>query len=418
MTPQVLIVNRALPAHVAGGLERHVEDLALGLAAAGLRPHVLAAPLPSAERDRLQGLGLTIHDAPSDRPARYSLGYLRGVGPCIERLHARFHYDLIHAQEFALGFWVPPPDAPPLVLTVHGTILSETPLHRDCRGSLSLGRWPWAVARFGRRLAYGPAWRRHLRAARRILTDSAFTRRELERLAPECREKMYSVPLAVRQAGAPPPDRQEARRRLGWLDEAPGSASDASAGAAAPVQLLTIGRLEWQKGQEMAILALAEAAGDRAWRYWIVGEGSERPYLERLVARLGLADRVRLLGRVSEDAKLDLLAAADLLVWPERTHPAFGLAALEAMLSRTPVLATPRGAAPEVLGDQGGWLAADATPEALRAALEPLLADPSLLAARRAGLREWALARFDFDRMIQAVLAHYQAVDSMAPPAE
>jgi glycosyltransferase involved in cell wall biosynthesis len=409
MTPQVLIVNRTLPAHVAGGLERHVEDLALGLAAAGLRPHVLAAPLPSAERDRLQGLGLTIHDAPSERPDRYSLGYLRGIGPCIERLHARFHYDLIHAQEFALGFWTPPHGSPPLVLTVHGTILSETPLHRDCRGDLSLGRWPWAVARFGRRLAYGPAWRRHLRAARRILTDSAFTRRELERVAPECREKIHSVPLAVRQADAPVPDRPETRRRLGWPAHGPATG--------VPVQLLTIGRLEWQKGQELAIRALA-GARDRTWQYWIVGEGSERPLLERLIAREGLADRVRLLGRVSEEAKRDLLAAADLLIWPERTHPAFGLVALEAMLARTPVLATPRGAVPEVLGDQGGWLAAAATPQALRAALEPLLADPSLLAARRAGLREWALARFDFDRMIQAVLGHYHAVASMEPPAK
>src|SRR3972149_3917289 len=53
MSMNILLVNRALPVHVAGGLERHVEDLALGLADAGLRPHLLTAPLPAAERQRL-----------------------------------------------------------------------------------------------------------------------------------------------------------------------------------------------------------------------------------------------------------------------------------------------------------------------------------------------------------------------------
>jgi glycosyltransferase involved in cell wall biosynthesis len=79
------------------------------------------------------------------------------------------------------------------------------------------------------------------------------------------------------------------------------------------------------------------------------------------------------------------------------------------MLHDTPVLATPRGAIPEVLGDRGGWLASDATAPALQEALAPLLHDPSQLVPKREGLRQWALRRFDFDRYIRAMLDHYRA---------
>jgi glycosyltransferase involved in cell wall biosynthesis len=390
---KILLVNRALPVHVAGGLERHVEDLALGLAGAGLQVHLLTAPLPPDERTRLAERGIVAHAVPVRVADRYTLRYLAGVGGRIRELQARHGYDLIHAQEFALGFWNPPLSAPPLVLSVHGTITSETPLHPDGRRRLRPAEWPWALARFGRRFAYAPFWHRHLRAAARILVDSAFTRGELARIVPDCRGLMYSVPLAVRETGPSPPSHEQARRELGWEG----------------MRLLTIGRLEWQKGQALALEALAGLRG-LDWHYTIVGVGSDRRRLERLIARLRIESRVTMTGRVDEERKRLMLAGADLFLWPERTHPAFGLAGLEALLHDTPVLGTPRGAIPEVLGERGGWLAADATVDALRAALLPVMKDPELLRRRREGLRQWALTRFDFDRMIQTVLHHYRAV--------
>jgi glycosyltransferase involved in cell wall biosynthesis len=389
---KVLLVNRALPYHVAGGLERFVEDLALGLAGAGVDLHLLTASLPATEKARLAEGGITAHDAPACDSARYSLRYMAGIGGRIEFLHARHRFDVIHAQEFALGMWNPPLSAPPIVLSVHGTITSETPLHRDCRRLLRLREWPWAVARFGRRYLYAPPWRRHLRAAARILVDSAFTRGELERIVRDCRGAIHAVPLAVREVGAAPPGHDDARARLGWDG----------------LCLLTIGRLEWQKGQSMALEALAGLRG-RDWRYVILGVGSDRRRVERMTRRLRLSQRVEIQGRVSEERKSLMLSAADLFVWPERTHPAFGLSGLEAMLHDTPVAATPRGAIPEVLGAHGGWIARDATAKALRETLEPLIEDPALLRGRREGLRGRALARFDFDRMIQNVMHHYRA---------
>lgn len=389
----VLLVNRALPAHVPGGLERHVHDLALGLAAAGCRVHLLAAPLPEAERARYAALGVATHAMACARPRRYSLGYLAGAGRAINEILSRNAIDVIHAQEFALGFWTPPPGGPPLAVTVHGTITSETPLHPDVYRQLGPSGRVRAWLRYGRRFLYAPAWGRALRRAGRILVDSDFTRGELARLHPEVLEKVRRVPLGVREPGAEPPPYEEARARLGW--------------GGGQTRLLTTGRLEWQKGHEIALEALA-GLRDYAWHYTIAGAGAGEAALRRAIARLGLQQRVTLAGWVDEETKRLMLAGADLFLWPERTHPAFGLAGLEALLASTPVLATRRGAIPEVLGPEGAWLVERCEAGAFRAGLEPLLAGPERLRAARPGLRQAALARCSFEAMIEATLAQYR----------
>lgn len=394
---RVLLVARSLPVHVPGGIERHVEDLALGLAGAGCTVHLLTAPLPAGERCRLEACGLRLHEVPFASPARYTLRYLAGVGGCLRELLKTHDFDLIHAQEFALGLWSPPPGAPPVVLTVHGTITSETPLHPDVYGQLGPGGRLRAWAHYGRRYLYAPVWRRALRCASLLLVDSAFTQGELARLAPQCLAKVRMVPLGVREPEERPPSWEEARRRLGWQG----------------AQLLTTGRLEWQKGHEIALRALA-GLRRLPWHYTIAGAGAHAGALGRLVGELELQERVTLAGWVDQETKTLMAAGADLFLWPERTHPAFGLVGLESMLASTPVLATRRGAIPEVLGAQAGsvedWLAPAADPQAFAARLAPLLEHPERLAAARVGLREAALGRFPFEAMIQAVLAHYRAL--------
>lgn len=387
---RILLVSRALPYHVPGGLERHVEDLAQGLVARGCEVHALAGPLPPEEVQRLAGLGITHHAVPLAAPRRYSLAYLMSVGSRIRRVLAAEQIDVIHAQEFALGWWRPRQGDPPLVLTVHGTITSETPLHPDVYRQLGPAGRIRAWARYGRRLAYGPLWRAAMKAAGRILVDSSFTRGEIARLAPQVLGRVHVVQLGVREIGPTPPTYEQARGQLGWQG----------------MHLLTLGRLEWQKGQDLALEALARLR-NLDWHYTIAGEGSYGAAIARMIERLGLGDRVTLLGRVSLEEKVAMLAGADLFLWPERTHPAFGLVGLESLLASTPVFATRRGAIPEVLGPHGGWLVDSIQPGPFAEKLGRLLADPQRLREARDGLRDDALARFRFDRMVDATLAQY-----------
>ena len=69
-----------------------------------------------------------------------------------------------------------------------------------------------------------------------------------------------------------------------------------------------------------------------------------------LATRLGVADRVRMIGRVSDDDRDGLLALADAMVFPS-LYEGFGAPLVEAMTIGTPVICSDRAAVPEVVGD-------------------------------------------------------------------
>jgi glycogen synthase len=80
-------------------------------------------------------------------------------------------------------------------------------------------------------------------------------------------------------------------------------------------RILFVGRLAPQKG----VSTLVEAAGllkDPSAKVLLVGDGSERPKLEREAKRIGVGDRVRFEGFVAHERLLAALVHADLLVLP------------------------------------------------------------------------------------------------------
>lgn len=77
----------------------------------------------------------------------------------------------------------------------------------------------------------------------------------------------------------------------------------------------------------------------------LVGEGPERAKAEHLTKKLKLKDKVYFLGNSNEVTKI--LCYSDLFLLPSQTE-SFGLAALEAMAARTPVISTNTGGLPEV----------------------------------------------------------------------
>ncbi|MBG7611450.1 N-acetyl-alpha-D-glucosaminyl L-malate synthase BshA [Polaribacter sp. BAL334] len=77
----------------------------------------------------------------------------------------------------------------------------------------------------------------------------------------------------------------------------------------------------------------------------LVGEGPERIKAENLTKKLKIKDSVYFLGNSTEVTKI--LCYSDLFLLPSQTE-SFGLAALEAMAARTPVISTNTGGLPEV----------------------------------------------------------------------
>ncbi len=116
---------------------------------------------------------------------------------------------------------------------------------------------------------------------------------------------------------------------------------------------------------------------------------------------------VRWLGSVGGVRKTELLARAACLWMPGQWDEPFGLAAIEAMVSGTPVLATRRGALPEIITPTSG---------ALGETLEELVSlRPSLDALDAEAVRQNVLDRFTHTTMAERYLEVYREATGKAP---
>ena len=129
--------------------------------------------------------------------------------------------------------------------------------------------------------------------------------------------------------------------------------------------LVSVGNLISTKGHDLVIRALTEIPDGQLL---IAGHGPERGPLLDLAASLGLAERVRLVGQLSQEDLRSLYSAADCLVlasiregWPN--------VLLEAMACGTPVVGTRVGGVPEILAccDAGELLDSRDTASIVRA---------------------------------------------------
>jgi glycosyltransferase involved in cell wall biosynthesis len=160
------------------------------------------------------------------------------------------------------------------------------------------------------------------------------------------------------------------------------------------------------------VSTLVEAAGllkDPSARLLLVGDGPERPKLERDAERIGVGDRLHFVGFFAHDRLPAVLAHADLLVLPS-LYEELGTVLLEAMQTALPIVASKTGGIPDVIEDGvNGMLVPPGEPEALARAIDRLLADRDL--ARR--LSEEAQQRakdYDWEVLAERVLRVYQGV--------
>lgn len=115
------------------------------------------------------------------------------------------------------------------------------------------------------------------------------------------------------------------------------------------LRFCSTGRLVWAKGFDILIQSMSLARLGQSWELLIVGEGPQRPELERLITRLGLSENVRLVGKV--DNPYPIMASADVAVQASRWE-GLPLVVLEGLALGIPLIATrsPGGIA-EILGD-------------------------------------------------------------------
>jgi len=264
-----------------------------------------------------------------------------------------------------------------MVYSVHSPVALEM-LARRGEGSL-LSR---VHASLGSRLTH-LLERKSLEESHSVIADSQYTRTLLGQLhGAWAKEKTKVIPGWVDPDHFKiAPDRQILKAKLGWPREVP--------------VFFTLRRLVPRMGIDLLLRSLREVHDQGLdFRLVIGGEGPLRPKLEALTKTLGLSDRVRFLGLVPEGDLPALYAAADAFLLPSTVLECFGLIVLESLACGRPVLATPVGAIPEVLGRfEPAWIAEEATATAL--------------ARRIAGFLKGELPAHPPEKLREGVIRHY-----------
>jgi glycosyltransferase involved in cell wall biosynthesis len=176
--------------------------------------------------------------------------------------------------------------------------------------------------------------------------------------------------------------------------------------------LLSVGRLEANKGFQVTAMALAAlrehgTALESGWRWVIVGDGPHRSRLERTVASAGLTGHVLFAGRTTDADLHAWYEAATLFVHPT-LYEGSSLVTLEAMAHRRAVVATMAGGIPDKIKPGiNGWLVPPGDAAALAATLSGALTDVERLSRMGAAGRAIVEEEFSWEAAGAATLLMY-----------
>jgi len=176
-------------------------------------------------------------------------------------------------------------------------------------------------------------------------------------------------------------------------------------------QIVFVGRLHPQKGVDVLIEALGFLAQNRpnlSWQVALLGQGPLQPALEARSRELGLTNRIKFHGAVSDVNHY--LAQADIFVLPSRAE-GMSNALLEAMVMGLPCLATHVPGNDELIVDgENGLLVEPENPLVMSQALARLIQDKTLQVRLGQAARKSISERYAIEVIAEAYIKLYHSL--------
>ena len=357
---RILMLSWEYPPHVAGGLGRHVAELAPKLAQQGIDVHVVTPEFTQQDLPVENQNGVTVHrvfvpilNQQVDIYGRAVAGNQILVGYVQQLNEQGIQYDLIHTHDWLTGFAgieLKKILDCPLVATIHATERGRL------RGHISTDL-QWSIDNAERTL---------LEEAFCVIVCSRYMFNEVQYFFQIPAEKLTIVPNGVNMAD------------LG-NGHNPAQLASFKARYAEPTDriVFTISRLVYEKGVHLLVRAAPRILAEYPEaRIIIAGKGPEGTNLERQAYQLGVANRVNFIGFITDEDRNGLFKVAGCAVFPSLYEP-FGIVALEAMALGCPVVVSDVGGLSEVVThtDTGVTVFSD-NPDSVAWGVLHALADP------------------------------------------
>jgi glycosyltransferase involved in cell wall biosynthesis len=171
--------------------------------------------------------------------------------------------------------------------------------------------------------------------------------------------------------------------------------------------LLSVRRLAKRMGLDNLIQAMPAVLARYPDALLLIGgQGPEQKSLAKMIQDLKIEAHVRLLGFIPDDQLVQYYQAADVFVLPTVALEGFGLVTTEALACGLPVIGTPVGATPEILGGlEPRLITRGSAPQNLSEAIIGYFAEDWARALTRERLRRYVLDNYTWDAHVSAVEA-------------
>lgn len=385
---RVAFFTRCLPEHGLGGMEIHADQVARGLAERGHEVVVYTTRLAEEAPDRNEG-DLHVRYLRKTRPRSYFGGYWMTSRRAFLEDHRRSPFDVAYSES-AGAFGLLSLRHPPVPVVV---FLVGTP-GMEMRSKLRHVRSLRNIAGAAWNLVHLLQSRRLLPRAARILCESEGVRAWALREMPldPARITVGRLGVDVRRFTPEGPVLPALRELSGTV-------------------VVMGGRLEMEKGFDIALRALLDAAEHRDdFSVALIGRGSQEAPLRALAEPLARRGRFYFSGPMPHDRLAEMYRGASIYLMPTRRHEGSALSIVEAMACGCVVIASRIGGLATLFEEgEDGLLTPPDDPEALRIAIEEMLDDPNARerigrAARRSAIERYSLSAA-LDRIEDALRA-------------
>lgn len=361
-----------------GGSGTVAVELASALAARGHLVHVVSYESPVRLRP---SRGLFFHEVDvSDYPLFKYPPYVMALSSRLSDVAIRHKLDVIHAHYAVphsisafLAREIVGNDRPRVVTTLHGTDITL------------IGTDP----------AYRPITKFALERSDVVTAPSAWLKDQTERDIGGCTVKVIPNFVDIRRFH---PGLRSAAGRFAAADE---------------WMLVHVSNFRPVKRVADVVRIFARVNERHPARLLMIGDGPERQVAECEASRLGVSDRVMMLGNVTDVESV--VACSDAMLLPSAGE-SFGLAALEAMACGVPVVGARAGGLPEVVTDgENGILEEIGAVDRMAGRLVDALSSPENARAFSRAARDAAESRYRTELIVPMYEAAYEAALARPP---
>lgn len=384
----ILMLSWEFPPRIVGGISTHVFNLSLALARRNIDVHIITCDFPGAP-DYEQIGRIKVHRFNSKIPAPSFLGWIFSMNQTMAEKAADVmneldeKIDVIHAHDWLVaeaGIRLRDEFSKPLVSTIHATEMGRrNGIHNDYQRTIN-------------------EVERHLISqSQELICCSRYMAEQISSAFTVPNERLHVIPNGVDAAkfGIKIDAGQIRRIKRHYAKHGERIVS-------------FVGRLVHEKGVHVlvgAVPKVLEKVPDV--NFVIVGEGGMKDYLAKEAWDFGVADHVFFAGFVDEKTLISIYQASDAAVFPSLYEP-FGITALEAMASKTPVVVSDTGGLAEIVEhEKTGIKVYVDNSDSLAWGILRILQDNGLRQKIRRDAYKKALKEYDWDEIARKTVDVY-----------